>query len=227
MTRKQYNWSRKSLDELEDMYYTEIRPAMTRAGYEPNDGRPSYSWLADNGFSGLSYALREHHDLTLKEFFVAEVGLGDGTPGEGGTEDGVDDGYDWQIRNEDVIEEIQRHIRRYQMGESIADTTARTRRSRLASYARVYEQIHSSRSLLDALDDIHKQPHERQRCLEAFNVLGQNLSTMQSKLKALSDVHKFYSKLMQYTHAEYNPTTNLKDELGWNSTDNDNETVDR
>ena len=49
--------------------------------YEPDHGRPSYEWLADHGFSGLSYTLHTHHDLTVKEFFVEEVGLGDDTKG--------------------------------------------------------------------------------------------------------------------------------------------------
>ena len=74
MTESQYQWSRKSLSELVDFYYTEIRPAMQKDDYDPKQGRPSYEWLAANGFSGLSYTLREHHDLTVKEFFIDCLG---------------------------------------------------------------------------------------------------------------------------------------------------------
>jgi len=65
LSESQYQWSRKSLSELIDFYYSEIRPAMREAGYEPQHGRPSYEWLAANGFAGLSHTLREHHDLTV------------------------------------------------------------------------------------------------------------------------------------------------------------------
>ena len=76
MSESQYQWSRKSLDELVDFYYSEIRPAMREADYDPDHGRPSYEWLADHGFSGLSYALHTHHDLTitpLGRFFIGSL----------------------------------------------------------------------------------------------------------------------------------------------------------
>ena len=94
MSESQYQWARKSLSELVDFYYTEIRPAMQEADYDPQHGRPSYEWLAANGFSGLSYTLREHHNLTIKEFFVDEVGLDNDTP----RGDNEESGYEWGVR---------------------------------------------------------------------------------------------------------------------------------
>ena len=78
------NWSRMSLEELIEFYETEIADEMYHAGMSPATERPSYEWLADHGYSGIAYTLREHHDLTLKQFIVEEVGVDagvdDGTP---------------------------------------------------------------------------------------------------------------------------------------------------
>jgi len=45
----QYQWSRNSLDELVDFYYSETRPSVRETDYEPDNGRPSRGWLANNG----------------------------------------------------------------------------------------------------------------------------------------------------------------------------------
>jgi len=41
VSESQYQWARKSLSELVDFYYTEIRTAMQEANYDPKHSRPN------------------------------------------------------------------------------------------------------------------------------------------------------------------------------------------
>jgi len=222
VSESQYQWSRKSLDELVDFYYSEIRPAMREANYDPDHGRPSYEWLADHGFSGLSYTLHTHHDLTVKEFFVEEVGLGDDTQ-----EDGIGtNGYDWGIRSEGTVEAIQTYLSTQRDRGELAESTVASRRSRLAEYARIYEQLHGPVSLIRNLDDIEERPNENDRCMEVFDVLKERLSTDQSRLKYLGDVQQFYDYQVRFQGAKYNPLDGANDQFRWEIDNPDNKTVD-
>ena len=222
MSESQYQWSRKSLDELIDFYYSEIRPAMREADYDPDHGRPSYEWLADHGFSGLSYALQEHHDLTVKEFFVEEVGLGDDTPADSGD----DSGYDWSVRNDETVTAIKRYLSTQRDRGELAESTVKSRRSRLAEYARIYEQLHGAVSLTRNLNDIEERPSENDRCMEVFDVLKDRLSTDQSRLKYLGDVQQFYDYQVRFQGAKYNPLDGANDQFRWEIDNPDNKTVD-
>ena len=222
MTESQYQWSRKSLEELVEFYYSEIRPAMREAGYDPKHGRPSYEWLAANGFSGLSHALREHHDLTVKEFFVEEVGLGDDTPSDAAGEDH----YEWGIRSDKTIEAIQTYLRTQRDRGELAASTIKSRRSRLAEYARIYEQLHGPVSLIRNLTDIDERPAENDRCMAVFDELKERLSTDQSRLKYLGDVQQFYDHQVQFEGAIYNPLDGANDQFRWEVGNPDNQTVD-
>jgi len=222
VSESQYQWSRKSLDELVDFYYSEIRPAMREADYGPDHGRPSYEWLAEHGFSGLSYTLQEHHDLTVREFFVEEVGLGDDTA----KDYGEDSGYDWDIRNDETVEAIKRYLSTQRDRGELAESTVTSRRSRLAEYARIYEQLHGPVSLTRNLDDIENWPAENDRCMEVFDVLKGQLSTDQSRLKYLGDVQQFYDYQVRFQGAKYNPLDGANDQFRWEIDSPDNKTVD-
>jgi len=152
---------------------------MQEDDYNPKHGRPSYEWLAANGFSGLSYTLREHHDLTVKEFFVDEVGLDDENPGGNNEESG----YDWGVRSDETIEAIQTYLSTQRNRGELAPSTVVSRRSRLAEYARIYEQLHGPHNLTRNLDHIDERPAENDRCMEVFDILKDRLSTDQSRLK--------------------------------------------
>ena len=222
MTESHYRWSRKSLEELVEFYYSEIRPAMREDGYEPDHGRPSYEWLADHGFSGLSYTLQEHHDLTVKEFFVEEVGLGDDIP----RDDTGETGYEWGISSDETIDAIQRYLSTQRNRGELAASTVTSRRSRLAEYARIYEQLHGAVSLTQALDKIEERPAENDRCMEVFDVLKDRLSTDQSRLKYLGDVHQFYDYQVRFQGAKFNPLDGANDQFRWEIDNPDNVTVD-
>ena len=222
MSESQYQWSQKSLDELVDFYYSEIRPAMREADYDPDYGRPSYEWLADHGFSGLSYTLHTHHDLTVKEFFVEEVGLGDDTQAASDH----DSGYDWSVRNDETVEAIKRYLSTQRDRGELAASTVKSRRSRLAEYARIYEQLHGPVSLTRNLDDIEQRSSENDRCMEVFDVLKDQLSTDQSRLKYLGDVQQFYDYQVRFQGAKYNPLDGANDQFRWEIDNPDNKTVD-
>ena len=222
MTGSQYQWARKSLSELVEFYYGEIRPAMREAEYEPKHGRPSYEWLAANGFSGLSHALREHHDLTVKEFFVEEVGLGDDTPSDAAGEDH----YEWGIRSDETIARIQDYLGTQRDRGELAASTIKSRRSRLAEYARIYEQLHGAVSLTRNLEDIDERPAENDRCMAVFDELKDRLSTDQSRLKYLSDVQQFYDHQVRFEGAKYNPLEGANKQYNWEVEKQDNKTVD-
>jgi integrase len=195
---------------------------MREAEYNPDHGRPSYEWLADHGFSGLSYTLQQHHDLTVKEFFVEEVGLGDDTPGD----DTGEDGYDWGIRSDETIEAIQTYLSTQRDRGELAASTVTSRRSRLAEYARIYEQLHGAVSLTRYLNDIEERPAENDRCMAVFDVLKDRLSTDQSRLKYLGDVQQFYDYQVRFQGAKYNPLDGANDQFRWEIDNPDNKTVD-
>ena len=222
MTESQYQWARKSLSELVEFYYGEIRPAMREAEYEPKHGRPSYEWLAANGFSGLSHTLREYHDLTVKEFFIEEVGLGNDTP----RDDAGEDGYEWGIHSDKTIARIQDYLGTQRDRGELAASTIKSRRSRLAEYARIYEQLHGAVSLTRNLDDIAERPAENDRCMAVFDELKERLSTDQSRLKYLGDVQQFYDHQVQFEGALYNPLDGANDQFRWEVDNPDNKTVD-
>jgi len=222
VSESHYQWSRKSLEELVEFYYSEIRPAMREAEYNPDHGRPSYEWLAEHGFSGLSYTLQQHHDLTVKEFFVEEVGLGDATPGG----DDKHNGYEWGIRSDETIEAIQTYLRTQRDRGNLAASTIKSRRSRLAEYARIYERLHGSVSLTRHLKDIDERPAENDRCMSVFDELKEQLSTDQSRLKYLGDVQQFYDHQVRFEGAVYNPLEGANDQFRWEIDNPDNRTVD-
>jgi len=195
---------------------------MREDGYEPDHGRPSYEWLAEHGFSGLSYTLQEHHDLTVKEFFVKEVGLGDDTP----RDDTGDTGYEWGIRSDETIEAIQTYLSTQRDRGELAASTVTSRRSRLAEYARIYEQLHGAVSLIRHLNSIEERPAENDRCMAVFDVLKDRLSTDQSRLKYLGDVQQFYDHQVRFQGAKYNPLDGANDQFRWEIDNPDNKTVD-
>ena len=195
---------------------------MREADYDPEHGRPSYEWLADHGFSGLSYALEEHHDLTVKEFFVKEVDLSDDTPRDSGD----DSGYDWSVRNDETVTAIKRYLSTQRDRGELAESTVKSRRSRLAEYARIYEQLHGAVSLTRNLDDIEERPAENDRCMAVFDVLKDRLSTDQSRLKYLGDVQQFYDYQVRFQGAKYNPLDGANAQFRWKIDNPDNKTVD-
>ncbi len=194
MSERTYNWSRKSLDELVEFYEREIAPERQREGHDPHK-IPTYQWLVDNGYSGLQYAVREHHDMTLSEFFEQAVGLGDDVSPETPT---------WPIDNEQMIEYLEQYFRSQQRG-SAAETTLQSKRSRLGQFLRHYEALHGTSAIVSRITDVADQPEEIQRVTAVFDVLDDELESNDSKRRYRSDIDDLYSWLVDRGYGAFNP----------------------
>lgn len=220
MSQNNYQWSQKSLKELIQFYYTEIRPAMLDDGHDPDEW-PRYKWLVDHGYAGISYTLREHYNLTLKEFFVEEVGLDGGTTGNDA------DGYQWGIHNGETLDAIKTYLSiRSERGEW-ADSTIKSRRYRIVRYVRLYEELHGPVSLIRPLDKVENKPVENDRCMAVIDELKEQLSTNQSRLKYLQDVQHFYDHFVDFEGAKYNPLNRAEKQYNWSIPAPDNQTIGR
>lgn len=202
-----YDWSRKSLAELEAFYWSEIAPVVREAGGDPGAERPTYRWLADNGFAGIDYALREHHDLTVAEFFRDVVGVGEDPAG-----------YDWGIDHAETVDALERYLDARRRRKNWTETTIRTKRYRLATYARTYRDCHGVADLVTPLRDPDERPAETDRCYAVLDALDERLESEDSKYHYLTDVADFYARRVDTGRAEYDPLANATDEFDWRRT---------
>lgn len=209
MSEQTYNWSSKSLEELVDFYEREITPERRRDGYDPTEDIPSYQWLVEHGYSGLQYAVREHHKLTLSEFFTQTVGI---------TENDSEDDYEWGVQNEQVIEHLEQYFRSQERG-SAAESTLRSKRSRLAQYLRYYENIHGTADIGSRITDVADQPEEIQRVTAVFDVLDEELESNDSKRRYRSDIDDLYSWLVDRGYGAFNP---VRYDHEWDVAERDN-----
>ena len=204
-TDSRFRWSTKTLTELESMYWDVIAPEMRRDGKAPDRERPSYRWLVDHGFSGLAYALREHHDRTLTEFFHETVGI----PEE-------DDGYDWEIDEETTVEALTEYLHSLDTrNANVSSSTIRSRRSRLATLARRYETIHGDAKFTERTADESTRPAEIDRWLAVFDQLNDDLNSDGSKLRYLSDLTGFFQHRIRRGRARFNPVGEFRDIYQW------------
>jgi site-specific recombinase XerD len=209
LSEQTYNWSRKSLDELVDFYECKIAPERRREGYDPNQNIPSYQWLVNHGYSGLQYAVREHHGMTLSEFFEQAVGLSDDTAADSPL---------WPIDNEQMIEYLEQYFRSQQRG-SAAESTLQSKRSRLGQFLRHYEDLHGTAEIVARITDVTDQPEEIQRVTAVFDVLDEELESNDSKRRYRSDIDDLYSWLVDRGYGAFNP---VRYDHEWNVAKRDN-----
>jgi site-specific recombinase XerD len=209
VSEQTYNWSRKSLDELVEFYEREIAPERRREGYDPNEDVPSYQWLVDHGYSGLQYTVREHHGMTLSEFFERTVGIG---------ENETDAAYEWGIETEQVIEHLEQYFRSQQRGAA-AESTLQSKRSRIAEFLRHYEEIHGTAAIVSRITDVAEQPEEIQRVTAVFDLLDEELESNDSKRRYRSDIDDIYSWLVDRGYGAFNP---VRYDHEWNVPKRDN-----
>ncbi|NKE35321.1 site-specific integrase [Natronococcus sp. JC468] len=211
MRSDQIRWSHKSLEELREFWNTEIELALQRAGHDLED-KPTYQDLLDVGYGGLTYTLREHYEMTLSEF-LESVGYVERSA----------EGYPWGIDDETTTEELESFIRTLERRQGLADTTVATKRSRLATYAQLYDELHGQANLVDRVVDATERAGEIRRVLAVFDELDADLGTDASKQRYLSDVNQFYSHLERRAIAAFNPTSRINEEYNWNREGKDNQ----
>ena len=223
-------WSDKSLAELEAVYWDVIAPEMRRDGLDPAGERPTYAWLTDHGFSGIDYALRRHHDLTLTEFFAEVVsipGVGGGgnrSTGDDGEDHEHDRGieYDWGIDHDGTRRELSAYIHTLEKRRRLAESTCRTKRARLAKYARLHAEIHGSDDLLSPAGDAADRSAAIERALAVFDAIDAEFDSDDSKLRYLGDVRQFYEHLVRRAKVVFNPVENVAMEYAWERSEPDN-----
>lgn len=209
-TKAPTRWSRRSLEELTDIYWTHLAPEREAEGYDPTTDRPSYRWLVDHGYGGIQYALREHHDLTVKEFFTEVVGV----------EDADDD-------SDAVHQQIAEYLDGLATRRELAESTLRSKRARLRKFHRVYTDIHDTNPIdavvaTEGRSASADQPAEIERVLTTLDAVADGLSTDASRLQYLGDAKAFYAFLVRRGYATYNPLADAGEEFPWERSEPDN-----
>ena len=207
MSEETYNWSQKSLDELAVMYEHRIAPERRRSDADPSEP-PTYQWLVDHGFSGLQYALREHHDLTVSEFFEDVVGL---------ERDTSNDDY-WGVDADETVEYIEQYFESRGRG-GVADNTLRSKRSRIAQYLRHYEDLHGTAAIVSRISDLDDQPQEIQRVTAVFDRFDAELDSNDAKRRYRSDVDDLYDWFVDRGYGAFNP---VRHDHEWGVDEQDN-----
>ncbi|WP_435361809.1 tyrosine-type recombinase/integrase [Haloarchaeobius sp. DFWS5] len=210
MSQERIRWSQKSLSDLVAYFHGEIEPALRRAGHETGKP-PTYQDLLETGNGGIQYALREHHDRTLREFFVEDVGLTE----EDDTESSI------PTDDEGVQEEIDAYLHALATRKDLAESTIRTRRYRLKTYVDLYLDYHGEASFVDAVQDESNRTAEIQRNLDVFDHMHQEFAAS-SCVKYHGAVSAFYEHLLRRSKAAFNPVRDFTDEYDWRVGEPDN-----
>jgi len=191
-------WTLLDLDGLEDAYWEHVAPVLRAEGRDPESDRPSYQWLSDHGFRGLTYTLAEHHDRSLGEFWKDDLGL-------------HTQGFDWGIGHEPTTDALERYLDRQQQRLSWSESTVDTHRYRLARYVRAYEGVNGSADLLSpvARDSDVPASEAVDACWDTFDALDRSVdrTTLRRIYRSTS---KFYSTLVSRREAAINPTDGLE-----------------
>lgn len=200
-----------SLEELQDYWNTHVELELKREGFDP-ERKPTYEEITEAGYSGIAYALREHHDMTLSQF-LATVGYTDASS----------DAYTWGIDDETTIDELEAYVRTIDRRRGLAQSTVDTKRARLAQFARVYADIHGQADLVARVGDGTNRQEEIQRLLAVFDAFHHDLESDASKLKYYGDVNQFYDHLERRAKAAFNPVAGIKAEYNWQRGDPNNQ----
>ncbi|WP_455448195.1 tyrosine-type recombinase/integrase [Natrinema thermotolerans] len=201
----QINWSRKSLEDLQSFWNAHIEPDLARDGLDL-DTRPTYDEITEAGYSGIAYALREHHDLTLSQF-LATVGY---------PQPGSEASYQWGIDAETTIRELELYLGTYLERSGHSESTITSKRSRLARYVRTYDDLYDDARVVERVREDDVAPRdEKQRVRGVFDTFETGLSSTESKFKHVTDVRVFYEWLEEDRDAAFNPAQGAPHEKRW------------
>jgi len=206
-------WSMLSEAQLAEAYDAVVAPALRRDGRDPQHDRPSYEWLSNNGFRGLTYSLKKYHDTTFSEFWAETLGYDSDT-----------DGYEWNVEHEETRESFAEYLDAKQAAANDwTDSTRETVRYRLARYARSYRERHGTDDLLapvDADSDL-TETEAVDRCRETFSHMATDHA--ESTIARVHDaIRNWYGWLVERRVATVNPTNGAEDWFSWSrSSDTD------
>ena len=179
---------------------------MRSDGYDPESERPSYEWLSNNGFRGLTYALKEYHDTTFGEFWSQTLGY-----------DTESSSYEWDIEHDDTRESFEQYLDAKQSAANDwTDSTRETMRYRLARYARSYRERHGTDDLLSPVhaDSDISGTDAVDRCRETFAYMSNEYA--ESTIARVHDaIRTWYGWLVERRVATVNPTNGAEDWFSW------------
>lgn len=206
-TAEDVRWTLLDEDQLADAYAAVVEPALRQEGRSPSTDRPSYEWLSSNGFRGLTYALKEYHDMSFGEFWSETLGYSEEK----------DTGYDWDIEHEPTRESFEEWLAGKQSAaENWSDSTRKTVRYRLARYARSYREQHGTDDLLSpvAAESDITETEAVDRCRDTFSYMRSDFSG-QTIARVHDEVRRWYDWLMDRRVATINPTDGAEDWFDW------------
>jgi integrase len=199
-------WTRLDLDGLTDAYWRVLAPEMREHSLDPETDRPGYAWLREHGFRQLIYALREHHDRTVAEFWREDLGLGTET-----------DGYDWGIDHQKTVAALEGFLDSKRSRGGLSESSVDTLRYRLATYVRAYTKERDTEDLLTPVArDSDVAPHEAvDACWAAFDRIHEELDSGRTKRRIHRVVDGWYDHLLRRKRAAVNPADGLEEEYRW------------
>ena len=199
-------WTLLNLEDIADAYWATIAPDLAAAGFDPERERPTYEWLTDNGYRQFIYALQEHHDTTVVEFWEDVL---DTQPS--------DSGYQWDVEDEETRQALADFVdRRLANDDNYSESSARTHRSRLKRYATAYRAEHGTDDLLSAIRPGNESelPAETHRVRDVFDVLNHALDE-RTAYRIYRLVSRWYDNLVDNNQIAANPTGSLGRDYGW------------
>lgn len=194
------SWTLLDREELVDAYRAVVAPAMEADGLDPDQEKPTHSWLHDHDFRPLLYALREYHDVTFGEFWATDLGL---EPEEAG--------YDWATDHERTVEALESFLTSRRERKGLADSSIDTLRYRLNRYVAAYSDENDTDDLVAPVARDGDVPAYKavDACWAAFDRLHEDLDGGQTKRRIHLAVSNWYAHLVRRKWAAVNPADGL------------------
>lgn len=224
MSEQQYNWSRKSLDELVEYYIDHIHPEFLADSTHIDQPYPTAKWIREHGYSGIRYTLREHHGRTFTEFIHEDIGE-DALEIDNGGPVGEMTQRRFGIEHEPTEAAVDAYFTRREDRELLAESTLASRRSRFRTWIETYRHHHDTDALLAHADSTEKKAIERRRARDALDDIAETLGSDQSRLTFVADVRPVYSWLTDEGYLAFNPLDGVESEYGWERPDADNQSL--
>ncbi|WP_459190881.1 tyrosine-type recombinase/integrase [Halosimplex sp. J119] len=210
------SWTLLDREELVDAYWAVVAPAMEADGLDPDQEKPTHSWLRNHDFRPLLYALREYHGMTFGEFWHEALEL-----------ESEEIGYDWATNHDRTIEALESFLTSRRERKGLADSSINTLRYRLNRYVAAYYDENNTDDLVTPVARDSDVPAYKavDACWAAFDRLHDDLDGGQTKRRIHLVVSNWYAHLVRRKWAAVNPADGLDEEFDWsNDTDDDADT---
>jgi len=207
-------WTVLELDDLVDAYWEVVAPRLEADGIDPQNEKPTYNWLAEQGLRSLLYTLREHHNRTFSQFWEEDLGL-----------EATDEGFEWATTDERTIEALESFLTSRRSRKGLAVSSIDTLRYRLNRFIRAYKEENGTADIVSPVArESDAPPHVAvDKCFSAFDRLHRELEGNQTKQRIHLAVSNWHSHLVRRKWATFNPVEGLDEEYDWSKSDSEND----